>query len=168
MSCFFIQSLPRVRTSICFLRWWSLYSNSSQSYLHTTSPARKSSLHPILKNIILPIQICQGFYCICISNLIKSFSGWHFSLKATSNWIFFSLVISLSLSSPTSLLDCKSLAIKRKAMRHCCHRSLPGLRRGSALHFQLRARLTGNLLQARWDIFITCISQGDHGFLPST
>ena len=37
----FIQSPPRVRNFICLLRWWFLYSNSSQSHLHTTSPALK-------------------------------------------------------------------------------------------------------------------------------
>lgn len=88
----FLYSHNPVLGILFFLRWRFLYSNCSQSYLPTTSPALKSSLHQILKYIILPIQICQGFYCICISNLIKSFSGWHFSLKATSNWIFFSLL----------------------------------------------------------------------------
>lgn len=60
------------------------------------SSAWTPSLHPVLKYIILPIQICQRLYYICISNLIKSFSGDIFSLKATSNWIFFAL-LSLSL-----------------------------------------------------------------------
>lgn len=58
------------------VRWWFLYSSCSPE--PTTSSALKLSLHPILKYIMLPIQICQGFYCICISNMIKSFSGLTF------------------------------------------------------------------------------------------
>lgn len=68
-----------------------LYSNGSQS-LPTTSPAPEASLHPILKYIILPIQICQGFYCICISNLIKSFSGLTFFLEGNFKLNIFSLL----------------------------------------------------------------------------
>lgn len=60
--------------------------------LPTTSPALEASLHPILKYIILPIQICQGFYCICISNLIKSFSGLTFFLEGNFKLNIFSLL----------------------------------------------------------------------------
>lgn len=62
------------------------------------SSAWTPSLHPVLKYIILPIQICQRLYYICISNLIKSFSGWHFFLEGNFKLNIFCLVISLSLS----------------------------------------------------------------------
>lgn len=63
----------------------------------SVSSAWKPSLHPVLKYIILPIQICQRLYYICISNLIKSFSGWHFFLEGNFKLNIFCLVISLSL-----------------------------------------------------------------------
>lgn len=144
------------------VRWCVLYSSCSPE--PTTSSALKLSLHPIWKYIILPIQICQGFYCICISNMIKSFSGLTFFLEGNFKLSIFFLVISFSLSSPTSLSDCKSPNIKREATIHCYHLSLPGLQRGSALHFQVRPILTENLLQAPWNIFIAQISHVDGCF----
>lgn len=70
-----------------------------------------------------------------------------FFLEGNFKLNIFFLVISLSLTSPTSLSDCKSLTIKREAMIHCCHLSLPGVWRGAALHFQLRSLLKANLSQ---------------------
>lgn len=118
-----------------------LYSNGNQS-LSTTSPAPEASLHLILKYIILPIQICQSFYCICISNLIKSFSGLTFFLEGNFKLNIFFLVISLSLSSPTSHSDCKSLSIRSETRIPCYH--LPPLVCGKA---RLRIAESGLHLQ---------------------
>lgn len=165
----FIQSLPRVRNFICLLRWWFLYSNSSQSHLHTTSPALKSLSSPSpeiyyftnlnMSGILLHLHFKPDKIIFRVTFFLEG----NFKLN-----IFFPCYLSLSLSSPTSLSDCKSLTIKREAMIHCCHISLPGMWRGSALHFQLRSRLTENLLQAPSNIFIARISQVDHGFLQNT
>lgn len=148
-----------------FSRMRFLYSKGSQS-LPTTSPALEASLHPILKYIILPIQICQGFYCICISNLIKSFSGLTFFLEGNFKLNIFFLVISLSLSSPTSRSDCKSLSIRSEARIPSYQLSLPGVWGGSVLHCQVRSTLTENLLQTSLNNFIAHISPVDHCFLP--
>lgn len=112
------------------------------------SSAWKPSLHPILKYIILPIQICQRLYYICISNLIKSFSGWHFFLEGNFKLNIFCLVISLSLSlsRPTSLSDCKSHPIKRKRPQSTAAIFPSPMCRGSALRSPPRSILAENLL----------------------
>ena len=56
-----------------------------------------------------------------------------FFLEGNFKLNIFFLVISLSLTSPTSLSDCKSLAIQREAT------IFPSLVCGEALHFQLRS-----------------------------
>lgn len=142
-----------------------LYSNGNQS-LSTTSPAPEASLHLILKYIILPIQICQSFYCICISNLIKSFSGLTFFLEGNFKLNIFFLVISLSLSSPTSHSDCKSLSIRSETRIPCYH--LPPLVCGKA---RLRIAESGLHLQKIFsqtsqNNFIAHISQVHRCFLP--
>lgn len=140
------QSWPSVRDFICFLRGWFLWSTCNPLCLPTTSPTRKSPLHPILKYIILLIQICQGFYCICISNLIKSFSGWQFSLKATSNWIFFPCSLS---PSPVQLhIQIANHSISREQQWSAVAIFSSLACRVSALHCQLRALLTEHILQA--------------------
>lgn len=60
-----------------------------------------------------------------------------FFLEGNFKLNIFFLVISLSLTSPTSLSDCKSLTIKREAMIHRCHLSLPGVWRGCAFPAQV-------------------------------
>lgn len=120
------QSQPGVR-SFLFLRWRFLISNCSQSNVPTTSPALKSSLHPILKIYYFTNPNMSGILLHLHFKPDKIIFRVTFFLEGNFKLNIFFLVISLSLTSPTSLSDCKSLTIKREAMIHCCRRFLPGM-----------------------------------------
>lgn len=126
------------------------------------SSAWKPSLHPVLKYIILPIQICQRLYYICISNLIKSFSGWHFFLEGNFKLNIFCLVISLSLFFQANFtLRLQITSCWERGHSPQLPSSPPGCAEGCLCISHPGPSLTENLLQALWNIFTAHVSQVD-------
>lgn len=124
------------------------------------SSAWKPSLHPVLKYIILPIQICQRLYYICISNLIKSFSGWHFFLEGNFKLNIFCLVISLSFFFQANFtLRLQIIPCWERGHSLQLPSSPPRYAEAAFAFLNPGPSLTENLLQALGNIFTARISQ---------
>lgn len=150
-----------------FPQWWNSLCFSDKFYFlllpsGAVSSAWKPSLHLVLKYIILPIQICQRLYYICISNLIKSFSGWHFFLEGNFKLNIFCLVISLSLFFQANFtLRLQITSCWERGHSPQLPSSPPWCPEGCLCISLPGPSLTENLLWALWNIFPAHISQVD-------